>query len=132
MTTRVRAGCLWAAISLFVPMAGAQQPRPDAARPPELIDITPAFGPAGPAYPLQATIRGTGFMPTGNVVEFGPVTISDVPSTDGTQITFAIPKLVASGGEVSPFVLQPGEYRVTVRTGAVTSNALIFTFTRSR
>jgi hypothetical protein len=33
------------------------------ANPPTLIEIVPASGPAGPAYPLHATIRGTGFMP---------------------------------------------------------------------
>jgi hypothetical protein len=97
---------------------------------PEQTDIIPASGPAGQAYPLQATIRGMGFMPTGNIVEFGPVKIPDLPSPEGTRITFFIPKLIPSRGEVPPMVLQPGEYRVTVTTSAGTSNALIFALTR--
>lgn len=100
------------------------------AQPPELIDIVPASGPAGEAYPLQATIRGTGFLPAGNVVEFGPVKIPDLPSAGGVRITFYIPKLVPGGGEVPPMVLSEGDYRVTVTTSSGTSNALIFSLTR--
>jgi hypothetical protein len=100
------------------------------AQPPQLIEIVPASGPAGAAYPLQATIRGTGFAPAGNVVEFGPLRIPDLPS-DGTRITFHVPKAMPSRGEVPPLILTPGEYRVTVTTPSGTSNALTFTLTRS-
>jgi hypothetical protein len=100
------------------------------AGPPQLIDIVPASGPAGEAYPIQATIRGTGFLPAGNVVEFGPVKLPDLPSTGGVRITFSVPKLVPSRGEVPPMVLTEGDYRVTVTTAAGTSNALIFRLTR--
>jgi hypothetical protein len=100
------------------------------AQPPELIDIVPASGPAWEAYPLQATIRGTGFLPAGNVVEFGPVKIPDLPSAGGVRITFYIPKLVPGGGEVPPMVLTEGDYRVTVTTSSGMSNALIFRLTR--
>jgi len=100
------------------------------ARPPELIDIVPASGPAGEAYPLQATIRGTGFLPAGNVVEFGPVKIPDLPSAGGVRITFDIPKLVPGRGEVPPMVLTEGDYRVIVTTLSGTSNALTFKLTR--
>jgi hypothetical protein len=96
----------------------------------ELTEIVPSSAPAGEAYPLQATIHGVGFMPTGNVVKFGPVKITDLPSPEGTRITFFIPKLIPSRSEVPPMVLQPGEYRVTVTTDAGTSNALIFRLTR--
>ena len=96
---------------------------------PELIEIIPVSGPAGQAYPLQATIRGTGFMPSGNVVEFGPLQIPNVPSSEAGQIRIGIPKIMPSGGEVPPMVLSPGEYRVTVTTTAGTSNALIFRLT---
>lgn len=98
---------------------------------PQLIDIVPASGPAGEAYPLQATIRGTGFLPAGNVVEFGPVKIPDLPSAGGVRITFYIPKLVPGRGEVPPMVLTEGDYRVTVTTSSGTSNALMFRLTRS-
>jgi hypothetical protein len=100
-------------------------------KPPELNEIVPASGPAGEAYPVEVTVRGTGFMPTGNVVEFGPVKIADAPSSEPGRITFSIPKSIPSGGEVPPRVLTPGEYRVTVTTKAGTSNALIFTLTRT-
>jgi hypothetical protein len=95
-----------------------------------LIDIVPASGPTGEAYPLQATIRGTGFLPAGNAVEFGPVKIPDLPSAGGARITFSVPKLVPSRGEVPPMVLPEGDYRVTVTTSAGTSNALTFRLTR--
>jgi hypothetical protein len=96
---------------------------------PELIEIVPASGPAGAAYPLQATIRGTGFQPAGNVIDFGPVRISGLPSTEPGRIRFSIPKDKPTGGEVPPMVLPPGQYRVTLTTTAGTSNALIFTLT---
>src|SRR6516162_5531696 len=62
------------------------------ANPPTLIEIVPASGPAGPAYPLPVTIRGTGFMPGGNVVRFGPVTIPNVSSPDGSRINVLCPE----------------------------------------
>jgi hypothetical protein len=96
---------------------------------PELSEIIPSSGPAGEAYPLPATIRGTGFLPTGNIVNFGPVTIPDLSSADGTQLAFMIPKKRPSGGEVPPMPLPPGEYQVTVKTAAGVSNALVFTLT---
>ncbi|MCC6888618.1 MAG: IPT/TIG domain-containing protein, partial [Hyphomicrobiales bacterium] len=95
-----------------------------------LIELVPRAGPAGPAYPLQVTIRGTGFSRTSNTVEFGPVRIAEIASQDGTQLSFQVPKLVTGRGEVPPAVLSAGEYRVTVTTAAGTSNALVFELTR--
>jgi hypothetical protein len=106
------------------------QGAPDAVMAPVLVDIVPASAPAGEAYPLTVTIRGSGFLPTGNLVEFGPLKIPDVPAAESGRISCAIPKAMPSRGEVPPLVLLPGEYRVTVTTGAGTSNALIFTLTR--
>jgi hypothetical protein len=99
------------------------------AKPPELIEIIPASGPAGQAYPLRATIRGTGFMSAGNIVEFGRLKIPDVPSTEAGRISIFIPKIIPRRSEVPPLVFPPGEYRVTVTTTAGTSNALVFTLT---
>jgi hypothetical protein len=98
--------------------------------PPHLVSLAPASGPAGPAYPLRVTIDGTGFMPTGNVVEFGPVRIPSVESPDGARIIFGVPKLIPRRGEVPPAVLTPGEYPVTVTTSLGRSNSLNFTLTR--
>jgi hypothetical protein len=99
------------------------------ANPPTLIEIVPASGPAGPAYPLPATIRGTGFLPTGNVVRFGPVTVPAEASPDGSRIMFYVPKAMPSRGEVPPAGLTPGDYPVTVTNPAGTSNALSFRLT---
>jgi len=98
---------------------------------PVITDIVPASGPAGPAYPIQATIRGQGFTPTGNVVNFGPVRLRELPSIDGTAITIGVPKQISSGGEVPPLVLLPGEYPVTVTNADGTSNPVTFTLTGS-
>jgi hypothetical protein len=129
----------WLALSLSTLPAMAQ-PSPDAtsrsgvpaapSNPPELTEIVPSSGPAGLAYPLHATIRGTGFMATGNLVQFGPVRIPDAASADGSTIELAIPKGVPSRGEVPPRILPPGDYPVSVTTAAGTSNALTFALTR--
>ena len=97
---------------------------------PVLFDIVPNSGRAGIAYPLRATIHGTGFMPTGNIVEFGPATIANVASREAGSLTFNIPKAMPSHGEVPPAVFTAGQYPVRVRTPAGTSNALMFTLTR--
>jgi hypothetical protein len=103
---------------------------PALSNPPELIDLVPASGPAGTAYPLQVTIRGTGFSPTGNIVNFGPVKISGVEPALSDRMTFAVPKLMPARSEAPPLVLPPGEYSVTVTTASGTSNALTFRLTR--
>jgi hypothetical protein len=122
-----------AALSLCQCASPVQRAASSAGARPEAIEITPASGPAGPSYPIQATIRGGNFAPAGNTVRFGPITILDLPSFDGgTRITFSVPKLVASAGEVAPLVLPPGDYRVTVTNAHGSSNALTFTLTRSR
>jgi hypothetical protein len=66
-------------------------------------------------------------MPSGNVVQFGWVTLPDIPSAEGTQIKFVVPGEVDGRGEVPPRRVHAGDYRVTVTTSAGTSNALIFT-----
>ena len=98
---------------------------------PIISSITPASGPAGQAYPIRATISGMNITTTGTTVHFGPVTISDV-SANGVQgfLSFDVPKLMPSGGEVPPMVLQPGDYNVYVTNANGTSNTLTFTLTR--
>jgi hypothetical protein len=119
-------GFVWLVASVLV---AAMQACSAQAKPPELIKIIPESGHAGQAYPLQATIRGTGFMLAGNVVEFGPLKITNVPSIANDQIRISIPKIIPSQGEVPPIVLPPGKYRVTIATTAGTSNPLVFTLT---
>ncbi len=83
------------------------------------------------AYPIEVTVHGLRFASTDNVVTFGNVAIPNLPSSDGgTRITFFVPKETQSRGEVPPFVLQPGEYPVTVTTPNGVSNAAVFVLTR--
>lgn len=96
---------------------------------PKLSTLSPDTGPAGTAYPLRITIRGTGFSPTGNIVRFGPATIPDLSALDG-QIELSVPKSLQPSGGAPPLVLPHGAYAVTVTTAAGTSNALTFTMTR--
>jgi hypothetical protein len=99
---------------------------------PHIIQIIPSSGLAGADYPIQATIRGSGFTPAGNVVTFGPVRLRELPSRDGgTAITFGVPKQMSSGGEVPPMVLPPGDYQVTVTNADGISNAVTFSLTRT-
>lgn len=110
--------------------ANAPTPPAQADSRPELVEITPSFGPAGIAYPLQVTLRGSRFLPNGNSVTFGPVTTSGLTSTDGVRITFQVPKFVPGRGGIPPLVLTPGAYDVTVTTDTGGSDALVFTLTR--
>ncbi len=98
---------------------------------PTILSLSPTEGPAGTAYPIEVTITGTGFASEGNTVTFGDISIPDLASTEsGTRITFFAPKERPSSGEVPPFVLMPGEYRVTVTTPQGTSNTVTFNLTR--
>ena len=100
---------------------------------PVITRLDPSRGPVGQSYPIQLTIWGSGFKVTGNVVEFGPVTVEDLPSDDGgRRITLSVPKVIPGTAEVSPFVLLPGEYSVTVTTADGTSAPVTFTLFRSQ
>ncbi len=104
---------------------------PDAGSAPVITRLEPSSGRAGEDYPIDLTIYGSGFEEMGNVVHFGSVTISNRPSANaGTQITVAVPKIIESSGEVPPFVLQPGEYPITVTTAHGTSEPVMFRLTR--
>jgi hypothetical protein len=98
-------------------------------KPPVLAAIEPSLGPAGAAYPVRVTLRGTGFLEAGNVVRFGPVTIPGLPSPDGSQITFDIPKVAPSRGEVPPIDLSAGDYELLAPASVVTDTELIFKLT---
>lgn len=98
---------------------------------PEITRLEPDSGPAGQAYPIRLSIHGRRFAASGNTVQFGPVVLADLPSTDGgTRIVASVPKVRPARGEVPPFELLPGRYDVTVRTPAGSSNAVTFTLTR--
>lgn len=95
---------------------------------PVITRLEPPRGPIGQSYPIRLSVWGSGFKATGNVVGFGPVTVDDLPSDDGgRRITLSVPKVIPGTGEVPPFVLQPGEYSVTVTTVDGTSAPVTFT-----
>lgn len=77
---------------------------------------------------VEVLVRGSGFEPGPpgrNTIEFGNVSIPDVPaSADGREIRLVIPDRVPSGGEAAPLPLDAGRYDVRVRTSAGTSNAV--------
>jgi len=101
-----------------------------AAASPVITALVPSEAPAGPDFPVDAVIVGTGFADAGNVVRFGPVSLPDLRSTDGgTRIRFPVPKELPATGEAPPLVLPPGEYEVTVTTAAGTSNVMRFRLT---
>jgi hypothetical protein len=110
-------------------LAGAATGGSAESTPPVLAAIEPSLGPAGASYPVRVTLRGAGFLEAGNIVRFGPVTIPGLSSPDGSRITFDIPKLVPSRGEVPPIVLSAGDYPVSVTTPAGVSNSLTFKLT---
>ena len=104
---------------------------PDAGSVPVITQLEPPSGRAGEDYPIDLIIYGSGFEETDNVVNLGLLRIPGLPSAnDGTQITLVVPKVRPGTGEVAPFVLQPGEYLVTVTTRHGTSKPLVFRLTR--
>ncbi len=135
--------CLTVLLALALPVGCARGPSMDTRRDaagaragsgteaPRIERIEPTSGPAGEDYPIDLTIYGGGFADTNNVVHFGSLTIANRPSTNGgTQIIVAVPKITESSGEVPPFVLQPGEYPITVTTARGTSEPVMFRLTR--
>jgi hypothetical protein len=100
---------------------------------PSIASVDPSSGMAGTAYPVYVTLRGANFADSANVIDFGPVTMRDVRSSEhGTKIVFHAPKEIPSRSEVPPRPLEPGEYTIRVSTSAGTSNGVKFTLTPER
>jgi hypothetical protein len=83
---------------------------------------------------VEVVIRGSGFVPGKpgrNTVQFGTVTVSDVPANDdGTEIRFVVPAVVPSGGEAAPLPLESGSYPIRIQTTSGSSNAVIVRIVR--
>ncbi len=110
--------------------SGGAESAPEAA-PPVIRSIEPTSGRAGTSYPLEVVIVGRGFADRGNVVNFGGISIVDLPSTDGgTRIVFQAPKQSTSMGGAAPMVLLPGRYPITVTTSGGTSAPIDFELVR--
>jgi len=99
---------------------------------PLIASLSPSFGPIG----TTVTITGSGFVPTGNVIEFSGNAVGDsVDSSNGTTITFMIPNslyLLCSimgrcPGPIIPIRTQT--YNVAVDSNSQLSNSVPFTVT---
>jgi hypothetical protein len=75
---------------------------------------------------VTLTILGDYFDRTSNVVTFGPMSIPNVPSRNGTSITIGIPASYEAAGGAPPISLGAGVYQITVTTSHGRSNALQF------
>src|SRR5207247_695060 len=86
---------------------------------------TPTIGKVAPTTgaPVGAivTIEGTGFAPTNNVVKFGAGYIKNIPSADGTSLSFTVPDALDLCAPDSVVLcpgafprVAPGEYAVAV------------------
>jgi hypothetical protein len=75
---------------------------------------------------VMVTILGANFDRTGNTVLFGPISIGDLSSSDGTTLRFTVPmwRQPRNGGQTMSLV--PDDYPVTVVTREGTSNVLRF------
>ena len=98
--------------------------------------IIPSAGPVG----TTVTIEGSGFSPTGNIVKFGAGYLSDLRSSDGRRLLFAVPEGLdicppselgynePCPGGAYPRV-QPGNHAVSVVTRTEASRQVLFTVT---
>ena len=79
------------------------------------------------AVGATVTIYGTGFSSQDNMVRFGSGTIPNIPSYNGTSLTFVVPSYLSGYGSQT---VTPGTYNVSVSNSAgYTSNAVSFTVT---
>ena len=106
--------------------AGAQSILPM----PRISSLTPTKGPIG----TVVVIKGSGFTPDSNQVNFGSGIIRNLRSYDGQTLRFAVPSYLeppcrfASPPCMIPAVqTRPGEYKVSVTNRYGTSNSLVFT-----
>ncbi|HUY88266.1 MAG TPA: IPT/TIG domain-containing protein [Pirellulales bacterium] len=102
----------------------------------QINSLSPSSGPAG----TQVTIAGQGFSPTGNMVHFADSELDNIPSSDGTHLTFTLPfssvlpcMHATPPCEMASHLYQPGSYPVFVqsRWANTPSNTLTFTVTDS-
>jgi hypothetical protein len=95
--------------------------------------VSPTSGSIG----TQITISGTGFSLYGNTVHFGSGGQQNLPSYNGTTITYTIPSTISPcdvysySGYCPTYVQQvtPGTYNVSVTNGNGTSNTFSFNVT---
>ena len=110
-----------------------------------VVSLAPTSGPIG----TRVTVTGSGLSSTANTITFTavavdgetpnePSVIPDLPSTNGTSISFEVlavwrPACSYAAQGPCPFAriaTSPGTYRVAVTNTAGTSNAMLFIVTR--
>jgi len=78
--------------------------------------------------PNELRIRGSGFGEADNTVMIGPVTLTNVMSTEsGTLLVVRVPDRVPSGGGAAPMPWTSGSYPLTVVTPRGTSAPITIT-----
>jgi hypothetical protein len=67
--------------------------------------------------PNELRIRGSGFGEADNTVMLGPITLTNVKSTEnGTLLIVRVPDRVPSGGGAAPMAWTTGSYQLTIVT----------------
>lgn len=92
---------------------------------PVIVQLNPGAGPIG----TRVTIRGSGFTPTGNDINFAqvPRAIANLASPDGKTLAFTVPATPCPPNAFcAQVVLQPGSYTVTVSNKNGVSNSAQF------
>lgn len=96
-----------------------------------LNSLSPMQGAVG----TTVTLTGSGFTSTDNVVHFGIGGARNIPSSNGTQITYMIPTYISACDLIAPGyfcgaptqTVTPGVYPVYVTNATGASNVLYFT-----
>ena len=84
---------------------------------PCLIPNISSLSPSSGLVNTNVTVRGSGFTPTKNTVNFHSVIITNLNSTDNEVLFFTVPSVT------------PGDYNVTVSNANGTTNSVVFTVT---
>jgi len=92
---------------------------------------------AGPVG-THVTITGTGFDERVNTITFGVSAYPNIPSTNGTMITFVIPmatnppcRNATPPCAIVTTLITPGSYDLSVTNAQGSSNSMMFTVTKS-
>ena len=114
-------------------LSPTQTPTPVPSSSIHINSLIPTSGPVG----TRVTVTGSGFTPTGDMVNFSSGTLTNISSSaNNTTVTFSVPESVGPScppGKACPMfmlVVTPGTYSVSVTNGnGATSNTLPFTVT---
>ncbi len=92
---------------------------------PYITYLSPNSGVVG----SSVTVYGSGFSAQGNTIHFGSGVVANIPSYNGTSLTFTVPSQLSGYGSQ---IVMPGTYNVSVSNSAgYTSGAISFTVTSS-